>query len=83
VSMIVTIKLFGPQADLAGAREVRVPLEGTPTVARLRAALAEACPALAPTLLGSRLAVNHEFAWDSEMVGENDEVALIGMVSGG
>ncbi len=79
----ITVKLFGPQAQLAQAREVRLDLAEAPTVGALRAALAEAKPALAPTLAASRVAVNHEFATDCDMISTKDEVALIGMVGGG
>lgn len=81
--MSITVKLLGPQAQLAGARELRLALAGTPTVGALRAALAQASPALAPSLASSRLAVNHEFASDSDTIKATDEVALIGMVGGG
>lgn len=79
----ITVKLFGPQAQLAQARQVRLDLAEVPTVGALRAALAEAKPALAPSLAASRVAVNHAFAADSDMISADDEVALIGMVSGG
>lgn len=81
--MNIDVKLFGPQARLAGARALRVELGETPTVAQVRAALAEISPALAPSLAASRFAVNHEFANDADTVKATDEVALIGMVSGG
>lgn len=83
MSVEITVKLFGPQAQSAQARELRLVLAGSPTVGALRAALAAAVPALAPSLASSRLAVNHEFAADSDAVSATDEVALIGMVSGG
>jgi molybdopterin converting factor small subunit len=82
--MQVAVKLFGPAAQRAGSREVRVMLEGDrATCAALRAALAAAAPALADLLAASRFAVNHEFAGDDDPVGAADEVALIAMVSGG
>lgn len=81
--MSITVKLFGPQAQLAGARELRLELADAPTVAQVRAALASVCPVLAPSLAASRIAVNHAFVSDSDTVNATDEVALIGMVSGG
>lgn len=81
--MIVAVKLFGPQAQLAGTREARVELAGVPTVAQVRAALAQVAPALVPSLATSRMAVNHAFVSDSDTISATDEVALIGMVSGG
>lgn len=82
--MRVTVLLFGPQAQRAGRREISVELPGeSTTCAQLRRALASAAPELGPTLPQSWLAVNHEYAGDDHPVTERDEVALIGMVSGG
>jgi molybdopterin converting factor small subunit len=82
--MQVPIKLFGPAAQRAGSREIRVTLEGErPTCQDLRAALARAAPALGDMLPVSRFAVNQEFAGDDDPVRSGDEVALIAMVSGG
>lgn len=55
----------------------------SPTCAGVLAGLGEAAPVLAPMLGGSRLAVNHEFAALSDTIAPGDEVALIGLVSGG
>lgn len=80
----VTVKLFGPQAKLAGRETVTLSLESAePTCRDVHQALAEAEPALAPSLPSSRLAVNHEYVNDDQRVSERDELALIGMVSGG
>lgn len=82
--MRVTVKLFGPAAQRAGAREVGVTLDpARATCGDVKAALARAAPAIADLLPGSRLAVNHEFAADADAVSGDDEVALIAMVSGG
>ncbi|HEX7010362.1 MAG TPA: MoaD/ThiS family protein [Phycisphaeraceae bacterium] len=82
--MRITVLLFGPQAQRAGRRQVVVELPGTSTTcAELRKALAEAVPELATSLPNSRLAVNHAYADDNERITASDEVALIGMVSGG
>ena len=82
-AVCLTVLLFGPQAALAGARELRLPLDSGATVAQVRAALGAACPALAPSLPASRFAVNHAFAAETDPVAASDEIALIGMVSGG
>lgn len=82
--MRVTIKLFGPQAQAAGQRSVELDLPGpAATCTELRERLSEACPALAATLPGCRVAVNHEFATEGTRIKAGDEVALIGQVSGG
>ena len=82
--MQVKVKLFGPQAQRVGRRHVRVELaDDDATCAALRRALHEAAPQLADTLADSRFAVNHEYADESRTIRADDEVALIGMVSGG
>ena len=63
-----------------------VPISAANPIPRdVLAALARACPAIADALPGCRLAVNHAFADgdDAPPIQSGDEVALIGMVSGG
>lgn len=82
--MECTVRLFGPFTHAVQRDEVKVQIdEGAPTVAALRKRLAEAEPALGPLLRVSRFAVNHEFAAEEQRLGPNDEIALIGLVSGG
>lgn len=81
--MEVRVLLFGPQADAAGRAHVAVTLPDDATCADLRSRLAEAAPTLAPSLDASRFAVNSEFADESTRLSETDEIALIGLVSGG
>ncbi len=82
--MSITVLLFGPQATLAGARSVEVVVDGaSPTAREVLAAIGEAAPELVGSLAASRLAINHEFAPGDRIVSPGDEVALIGMVSGG
>lgn len=81
--MTITVKLFGPQAAMAKTREVRLDVDRPATAATVRAALGVEVPALAQTLSGSRIAVDHEYVGDDEPVDGRKEVALIGMVSGG
>ena len=67
----VTVKLFGPQAQLAKQRELAIAVDASNlTAAQLLSTIAATCPALADSIVGSKLAVNHE-------------VALIGMLGGG
>ncbi|NNJ24237.1 MoaD/ThiS family protein [Alienimonas chondri] len=79
----LTVRLFGPQARLAGADAVTITLPENATVAEIRSGLSEACEPLRPSLSGSRIAVNHEYVSESEPVAFDAEVALIGLVSGG
>lgn len=82
--MQINVLLFGPQAQLAGKRELRVHLQEEPvTAGAVIEAIRTLEPQLEPSLRTSRLAVNHEFAANEQSVAPGDEVALIGMVSGG
>lgn len=85
--MRITVLLFGAEREAAGASKALVELsrgdKSPPNCATLRGALGKAVPALQETLLTARFAVNGEFADDSRMLAEGDEVALIGPVGGG
>lgn len=80
--MEITVLLFGPQAQLAEAREITVTLD-SPTAGDVLKALSDEAAPLAASLPASRLAVNHEFVNADHTIRPGDEVALIGMVSGG
>ena len=81
--MEFTVRLFGPEAELAGSSQVTVEIDGPPTCRELREAITRLNPSLAPRATACRFAVNHEFVDDDFLVSERDEVALIGLVSGG
>lgn len=82
-TMQVTVRLLGPSADAMGASSVSLAIEGEVTCASLRTLLAERAPAIEPFLRAGRFAVNHTFASESQRLRDDDEVALISMVSGG
>jgi len=81
--MDVRVLLFGPQAAAAGCETISVSLPPGATCADLRGVLGDKLPVLLPSLKESRIALNSEFAADSTRIGAGDEVALIGLVSGG
>ena len=81
--MTVRVLLFGPEAAAAGKRHVEVTVPHNATCASVKAAIAAVEPVLAASVAAARLAVNGEFAGTEQRVGPGDEVALIGMVSGG
>jgi molybdopterin converting factor small subunit len=82
--MRVEVLLFGAQAQAVGSDRIAAALPSArPTCADLRHALHQAAPALRPQLPTLRFAVNHEFVADDHRLNADDEVALIGMVSGG
>ncbi|WP_432799528.1 MoaD/ThiS family protein [Poriferisphaera sp. WC338] len=84
--MTVKVLLFGPHANVLGADHAVVDIEAAGEVVacgRLRSAMVQQYPALAGLMQGSRFAVNHAYVDDAAMIHEQDEVALIGMISGG
>jgi molybdopterin converting factor small subunit len=82
--MLVRVRLFGPLSRAVGQPEVTVPLDReAPTCAMLRAQLATREPRLAPLLSGCRFAPNQKFAAEERPIAADDEIALIGFVSGG
>lgn len=81
--MDVRVRLFGPEARLLGTGEVVVSLGPGSSIAALRESLAAQHPRLGESLAHGRFALNHEFAPESRVVEAGDEVALIGLVSGG
>jgi molybdopterin converting factor small subunit len=81
--MEVRVLLFGPEAAVAGRSDVSVRIDGACTCAALKREIERIIPALKGRLTGARLAVNSEFASPEQTISLGDEVALIGMVSGG
>jgi molybdopterin converting factor small subunit len=79
----VEVLLFGAEAKAVGRRSVQVEVPAGSTCQTIRECLAETHAALRPFLKSARFAVNGEFAPLDKIVREGDEVALIGMVSGG
>ncbi len=81
---VFTALALGPLAQAAGGPQVQVRM-GAPqaTCAELRLAIAQQHPQLAPLLRSCRFAVGHAFAEESQIVRQDQEIALIGFVSGG
>ena len=79
-----TVLIFGPVAQMAGSRQLRVTV-GTaqPGCADLRQAISRQYPSLAGVLSSCRFAVNHAFAPETHIVCPADDIALIGLVCGG
>ncbi len=82
-AMLVTVLLFGPFATVVGSSECTVELDNDHTCQAILRRLSDDLPALRPLLSGARIAINAKFADPHRDVLESDEVALIGMVSGG
>ncbi len=81
--MRVTVLLFGQEREAAGSGKAMLELLDDARCSVVRRALARAIPALEPFMAQARFAVNGEFVADDHQLKESDEVALIGMVSGG
>lgn len=82
--MRLTVRLFAVCRERAGADRIEVEIAGdSADLPALKAAIAEASPALSPLLPIVRVAVNQGFASPGDRVQEGDEVALIPPVSGG
>lgn len=82
--MRVDIRLFAVCRDRAGTDRIQLDFpDESVDLDTLRAALAKACPAIAPLLSITRIAVNEGFAQEDQRIKDGDDVALIPPVSGG
>jgi molybdopterin converting factor small subunit len=79
----VKVLLFGAEAAAVGRPSVSVTAENGCTCSALRERLAEEIAALRPFLKTARFAINSDFAAPDRAIRDGDEVALIGLVSGG
>ncbi|MGE0587930.1 MAG: MoaD/ThiS family protein [Cyclobacteriaceae bacterium] len=79
--MTCTIKAFGITKDILGGREVNFEMDGN-KVGDLRNALHNRFPEI-KSLNSLFIAVNNNYADDSHLLNETDEIALIPPVSGG
>lgn len=82
-TMTVRVRLFGPEAKAVGESELTLDLPAGASCADLRTEIRNQHPSLNGSLDHARFAVNSEFSDDSQVITENDEIALIGLVSGG
>jgi molybdopterin converting factor small subunit len=78
----VHVSLFAGMAEAAGVRAIDLPWSGG-TVADLRRAVLEACPAVALLVARSAVARGDRYAADDELVVAGEELAIIPPVSGG
>ena len=79
---VVRVGLFAGMAEAAGRRGLDVAWQGG-TVADLRAAVAAACPAVAPLLVRSVFAIDGRYVADTAGVPAGADVSVIPPVSGG
>lgn len=83
--MTLNVLLFGPYAEAADRESVDVtlPAEAACTAGQVLESLAEQQPNLRGMLSAAVLAVNCQCVRPEHPVGEEDELAVIGLVSGG
>ena len=81
--MRMQVKLFAAARQRAGKAVVEVELPTAATVAQLRSALVQQCPALAEIAAHVVFAVNAEYADESATIPADAEIACIPPVSGG
>lgn len=81
--MNVRVKLFAAVRDAVGKEEVSFSLKDGSTVGALVDTLVQQYPELNRWRTYVRLAVNWEYAEGSQVLHDNDEVAVIPPVSGG
>jgi molybdopterin converting factor subunit 1 len=81
--MVITVRFFATLRDRAEDDTVDLVLPNEASVGQLLSQLAENYPALDPALSSALVAVNHEFAFQEDLLADGDEVALFPPVSGG
>ena len=81
--MIIQIVLFAMAREISGESLVEIELGETATVGDVKRELAVRYPGMSELVSRSAISVDHEFAIDSQILGETSEVALIPPVSGG
>lgn len=78
------VLVFGMQARAIGSDRLTLANTESPIAASaVLSRIAETHPDLSASIGVSRLAVNHEFATAETLINEGDEVALVGLISGG
>ncbi len=80
--MIVNVLLFGISKEMVGKQKITFEVEESTSVADFKKALHNEYPKLIE-LNSMAIAVNSEYALDTDTLRPNDEVALIPPVSGG
>jgi molybdopterin converting factor small subunit len=80
----MSVRLFALARQRAGRAEVALDVPDPVTIAAVKAALADACPELAPLIPQLLIAINADYAGDDQsLIPPGAEVAAIPPVSGG
>lgn len=81
--MTISIRLFARARDLAGQETIELDLPDDAVVADLKAALAQQVPALRPLLPQLFIAINEEYATETDLIPPAARIACFPPVSGG
>jgi len=83
VKKSLSIKLFASLRQVMDSDEIKINIVNEITVSQMKRMVFESFPNLKKSNIPFFVAVNHNYAADSVVVGINDEIALIPPVSGG
>jgi len=83
VKKSLSIKLFASLRQAMDSDEIKIDIVNEITVSQMKRIIFESFPNLKKLNIPFFVAVNHNYATDSEVVDTNDEIALIPPVSGG
>ena len=81
--MKVNVKLFAAARQLAQCDTLQLTCPNPCTLADVRRAMIQQCPALEPLISHVRFAVNAQYGRDDQPIDASDEIACIPPVSGG
>lgn len=81
--MKIKVKFFARYSELAGTKETKLEAQAGTTVAEFKKVLKDYFPELKNWDKNLVIAVNNEFADDSQILQEGDEIALLPPLSGG
>jgi len=79
----LSIKLFASLRHSMNSDEIKIDIDNETTVLQMKEIIFETFPNLKKSNIPFFVAVNHKYAADSDVIGINDEIALIPPVSGG
>jgi len=79
----LSIKLFASLRHSMNSDEIQIDIDNGTTVLQMKKIIFETFPNLKKSNIVFFVAVNHKYAADSDVIGINDEIALIPPVSGG
>ena len=83
VKQSLSIKLFASIRQAMNSNEIKINIDNEITVLQMKEIIFETFPNLKKLNIPFFVAVNQKYAIDSDIIGINDEIALIPPVTGG